>query len=119
MLKDCDDNVLDAAFAKLDPLALGVAFGIVCGFGVFLASAVLLLKGGSVVGPTLSLLGSYPFGFEVTWAGVFIGLFEGGLLGLGVGALAAGLWTWSLDVYARIVRWRSEVDRRRDPLDKV
>ena len=83
-IKEAEDAVIDIAFAKIDSLALGVAVGVVSGLGLFLASAVLLLKGGSVVGPMLSLLGNYFIGFEVTWVGAVIGLLEGGVLGFAV-----------------------------------
>src|SRR5262249_55520273 len=63
------DEVIEAVFAKLDPVALGAALGVVSALTLFLASATLLLKGGSTVGPTLSLLGQFLIGFEVTWKG--------------------------------------------------
>ena len=84
-----------------------------------MSSAILLLRGGPVVGPTLSLLGNYLFGFEVTWVGAVMGLLEGGVLGFAVGALAAGLRNWALKAYAKIVRWREERDDRRHLLDKM
>ena len=118
-IEESEDTVIEVAFAKIDPLALGVAVGVVSGLGMFLASAVLLLKGGSVVGPMLSLLGNYFIGFEVTWAGAVIGLFEGGMLGVAMGTLAAGLSNWALKAYAKIVRSREERDDRRHLLDRV
>ena len=117
--EESEDEVIEVAFAKIDPLALGVAVGVVSGLVIFMASAILLLRSGPMVGPTLSLLGNYLFGFEVTWAGAVIGLFEGGMLGCAVGALAAGLRNWTLKVYAKIVRWRDERDDRRHMLDKM
>jgi hypothetical protein len=84
-----------------------------------MASAILLLKDEPVVGPMLSLLGNYLIGFNVTWVGAVIGLFEGGLLGFAVGALAAGLRNRALKAYAKIVRWRKERDDRRHLLDKI
>ena len=114
-----EDDVIEVAFAKIDPLALGIAVGAVSGLGIFMASAILLLKGGPVVGPTLSLLGNYLLGFSATWDGALIGLFEGGLLGFTVGALAAELRNWSLKVYAKIVRWQDEREDRRHLLDKM
>ncbi len=95
-IEETEDIVIESAFAKIDPLALGVAVGVVSGLGIFMASAILLLRGGPALGPTLSLLGNYLFGFEVTWGGAVIGLLEGGLLGFAVGALAAGLRNWTL-----------------------
>lgn len=113
------DKVIEAAFARLDPLALGVAIGTVSGLGTFIATAVLLVKGGTVIGPNLSLLKHYLFGFEMTWAGAFIGCLEAGLWGFALGFLSAGLRNWGLKVYALFVRWRGETDARRDLLDKL
>lgn len=118
-IAEAEDAAIEVAFAKIDPFALGVAVGVVSGLGIFLASAALLLRGGSAPGPTLSLLGNYLFGFEVTWGGAVIGLFEGGLLGFAVGALAAELRNWTLMGYAKFVRWRAERDDRRHLLDKM
>lgn len=117
--EEAEDVLIESAFAKIDPVALGVAVGVVSGLGIFIASVVLLLRGGSAPGPTLSLLGNYLFGFEVTWGGAVIGLLEGGLLGFAVGALAAGLRNWTLTGYAKFVRWRAERDDRRHLLDKM
>lgn len=117
--EETEDAVIEVAFAKIDPLALGIAIGVVSGLGIFLASVVLLLRGGPAPGPTLSLLGNYLFGFEVTWRGALIGLFEGGLLGFAVGALAAGLRNGTLTGYAKFARWRAGRDDRRHLLDKM
>ena len=118
-LEKSEDKVIEVAFAKIDPLALGVAVGVVSGLGIFLASAVLLLKGGPVVGPMLSLLRNYFIGYDVTWTGAFLGLVEAGLAGGVIGATAAGLRNWALKVYAKIVRWRGEREERRHLLDKL
>lgn len=118
-IEEAEDAVIEVEFAKIDPLALGIAVGVMSGFGIFMASVVLLLRGGPAPGPTLSLLGHYLFGFEVTWGGAVIGLFEGVLLGFAVGALAAGLRNWTLTGYAKFVRWRAERDDRRHLLDKM
>lgn len=118
-IEEAEDTVIEVAFAKIDPLALGLAVGVVSGLGIFMASVVLLLRGGSAPGPTLSLLGNYLFGFEVTWWGALIGMGEAGLLGFAVGCGAAGLRNWTLKRYAKIVRWREERDDRRHLLDKM
>ena len=117
--EESEEKVIEVAFAKIDPLALGVAVGLVSGIGIFLASAVLLLKSGPLTSPNLSLLGNFLIGFEPSWKGALIGLGEGGCAGFMVGAFAAALRNWALKVYAQFVRWRSEVDRGRDLLDKV
>ncbi len=65
------------AFARYDSVALGVAVGSVAGLGLLLATLALLLRGGSVVGPMLSLVGNYLVGYHVTWLGAVLGFAEG------------------------------------------
>ena len=113
------EELIAAAFAKLDPLALGVAVGIVSGLGLFLATAVLLLKDGPEIGPTLSLLRYYLPGFRVTWPGAFVGLAEAGVGGFTLGYLGARLRNWGMAAYAALVRRRAEAEAQRDLLDKV
>jgi protoporphyrinogen oxidase len=113
------DVLIEQAFAKLDPVALGTAVGVVAGLGLFIASAWLLVKGGPVVGPNLSLLGQYLIGFQVTWPGAFIGLIESSLWGFVVGYSMAFFRNWSLSAYASLVRRRAEARERRDLLDRI
>src|SRR5262249_37292146 len=80
------------AFAPLDPLALGAAVGTVGNVKLFLATAVLLLKNGPVVNPTLSLLSYYFLGFTATWSGTFLGAIEASVESYVLGAVGAWLW---------------------------
>jgi hypothetical protein len=98
------DEMINAAFAPLDPLALGLAVGLVSGTGLFVATVVLLLHGGPVVGPTLSLLGHYLLGFEVTWPGAFLGLVEAGAGGFALGCFGAWLRNGIVDAYASLIK---------------
>jgi hypothetical protein len=118
-IRDLNDDVIEVAFAKLDPFALGVAVGCVSGFGLWLSTAILLLKGGEHAGQTLSLLRNYVPGFEVTWTGAAIGCLDVGLMGFGLGYLGAWLRNLGIQAYAEFVRWRSESGSRRHLLDKV
>lgn len=118
-VEELDDRVIEAALARLDPLALGVAVGLVAGLGLMLATAILLLKGGEHVGQNLSLLRNFLPGFEVTWTGAAIGFLEVGLMGFGLGYLAAWLRNWEIQAYAMFVRWRIERENRRHLLDKM
>lgn len=113
------DEIIELAFARLDPLALGMAMGTVSGLGLFLATVVLLLQDGPVVGPTLSLLGYYLIGFKVTWTGVLIGLMEASMGGFMLGYVGAWLRNWGMAAYASLVRQRAEAEAQRDLLDKV
>ena len=74
--QEIDDAIIDAAFARYDPVALGGAVAGVLGLALFLATITLLLRGADPVGPTLSLLGNYLFGYQVSWGGLLIRLIE-------------------------------------------
>jgi hypothetical protein len=58
---------------------------------LFAATAILLIKGGPDVGVNLGLLSNYIVGFQVSWAGAFLGLVEIGVLGFGFGWIMAKL----------------------------
>jgi protoporphyrinogen oxidase len=77
------DELLDA----LDPVAMGVAVGTMCGTLLFLATVILLLRGGPVVGPNLALLGQLLPGYHVS--------LRGSLVGLGYGAALGGFAGWA------------------------
>ncbi len=109
------DELIEAAFARMDPVALGVSLGTVCGMTLFLATVTLLLKGGGVVGPTLALLNNYLIGFSVTWIGSLIGLVEASAFGFALGFLFAIIRNWGMDGYA----WQLQRRAQRDLLEKV
>jgi protoporphyrinogen oxidase len=113
------DQVVEYAFARIDPVAMGIAAGAVCGLGLFLASAVLLLKGGPNVGVTLALLGNYLPGYKVNWLGAFLGLFEGGIVGFILGFGIATMRNWAMTVYASLLRHRAEKSETKDILDRL
>ncbi|MBL8168255.1 MAG: NAD(P)/FAD-dependent oxidoreductase [Acidobacteria bacterium] len=113
------EKVIEAAFAKLDPLAMGVALGVVASLVLFWATTVLLLKGGPVVGPTLGLLDNFFLGYSVTWSGAFWGLAQAAFGGFALGFLFAWLRNWSLTAYAFLVQRSAEAKERGDLLDKV
>jgi hypothetical protein len=111
------DDIIDAVFAKLDPVALGAAVGIVSGFGLMLATAILLLKDGNDVGQTLALLSNYLPGYEVTWSGAWLGGAEAGTIGFIVGYSGAWLRNQAVQLYAMFLRWQNDSDARRRLLD--
>jgi hypothetical protein len=98
---------------------MGTAIGVVAGIVLFIASALLLLEGGPVVGPTLSLLKNYLIGFEVSWPGALLGMVEAGLIGFAVGYLGARFGNLGIAAYAHSIQRRAEADANRDLLDKV
>ena len=118
-LMEDEEKLIEIVFARLDSVAMGAAVGTVSGLVIFLATAILVLKGGPVVGPKLALLGNFLYGFDVTWSGALVGLLEGGMLGLGIGYLGASLRNWGMKTYAQFMRGRGEAARRRNLLDKI
>ncbi|MHC4631701.1 MAG: FAD-dependent oxidoreductase [Planctomycetota bacterium] len=109
-------DILTVAFAKLDTVSLGLAVGIVCGLGLFFATVALLLKGGDVVGPMLSLLGHFLIGYRVTWTGALVGLIEATIVGYMIGCFCAWLHNSFINGYIFLIRRAAEAKQRRDIL---
>ena len=78
--------------ARLRAAIVAVVSGMVVGFGLFAATAWLVIKGGPTVGPTLGLLRAYYPGYSVTWAGSLIGFAYGALTGAILGWCVASLY---------------------------
>lgn len=112
-------ELLAAAFARIDALALGLAMAVVCGLGLFLSSAVLLLKGGAVVGPTLSLLTHYLFGYGMTWTGALIGALEVALGAFFVGYVGARLRNGFIGAYIHLLARAASARQQRDLLGRI
>ena len=108
--------ILETIFARMDPVAMGGAVGVVSGLALFLATAILLIKGGPIIGPNLSLLSHYLLGYRVTWAGAFLGLVEAGAIGFILGYLFACLRNLALAAYAYYIKRRAETEASGDIL---
>jgi hypothetical protein len=63
----------------------GIAFGLVLGLGLLLATNFLVLKGGEQVGPRLKLLSVYLPGYSVTFLGSLVGFVYMFVIGYGIG----------------------------------
>ena len=72
----------------------GIAFGLICGLGLFVATNVLVLRGGPVVGPRLGLLSLYFPGYSVTFIGSLIGFVYAFVGGYAVGRGIATIYNW-------------------------
>ena len=88
---------LRRAIQRLNERAWGIAVGMLAGTGLFIATNVLVVKGGAQVGLHLSLLGRYFPGYRVTFVGSMIGFIYCFVLGYIVGRMI-GM------VYNRLVR---------------
>jgi hypothetical protein len=91
---------LTVRILRLEAVVQGVAWGLVAGLTLFLATNFLVLKGGRVVGPHLSLLRQFFIGYEVSFVGSLIGFAYAFACGFVAGYLV------SL-VYNRVARRRS------------
>jgi len=86
------------------------------GAGLFLVTAIAMLRGPGDPGRMLSLIGEYLVGYEVSWAGAGIGL-----LGAGIGGFAFG-WLLARAING-LIGWEELLLRRQilartvDPLE--
>jgi hypothetical protein len=83
---------------RLNAMAHGIVLGIVTGLAVFIATNWLVLKGGPVVGPHLSLLGQFFIGYKVTFMGSLIGLGYGFVCGFLIGYFVAQMYNRLVDL---------------------
>lgn len=111
------EEILQQAFARYDPVALGGALAVVAGLGLFLATATLLLKGGESVGPNLSLLGVYLLGYEVSWVGALLGSIEATVGGFFLGVVMALLINGLIGFYESALHRQLELAGVLDSLE--
>jgi len=99
-----DRNDLDPALAvrvvRLEAVVQGIAWGLIAGVGLFVATNWLVLKGGAMVGPHLRLLAQFFIGYDVTFRGSLIGFAYAFVCGFAAGYAVSV-------VYNRVVVARS------------
>lgn len=91
------EDVVLTRLMRLNATIYGIVFGILSGMIIFIATIWLVIKGGPVVGPNLSLLNQFFIGYRVTVGGAFLGLLYGFILGFLVGFGIASIYNWILD----------------------
>lgn len=99
---------LTEIFPRVDGVALGTAAGAVAGALLFIATLILVVKGGSVVGPRLALLAQFLPGYSVTAAGSVLGLAYGFLGGFVAGWGFAVLRNLTLFLSLAVLRRRAQ-----------
>ncbi len=92
-----EDTVIQTRLLYLNAVVQGVTTGMFVGLGLFALTIWLVIKGGDVVGPHLSLLGQYFIGYSVTWGGGFVGLIYGFVVGYCIGYAYARIYNWVVD----------------------
>jgi hypothetical protein len=95
------------AFARLDPIALGIAIGCWCGLGLLGATWLLVLRIDSPAVPFLALLAHYLSGFTVTWQGGVLWLFYGFVIGLALGWGFAQARNFAVRLYIAVAKLKA------------
>ena len=113
------EGLLHRVFLKLDRVALGISLGTVIGMALFIATILLVLRGGEPIGPTLRLLGQYFPGYAVTGSGSLLGFLYGFVAGFAGGWILAFTRNSALFLYMVVIRRRANLNLLRRALDYV
>ena len=87
-----EQQALRKTILRIHEQGWGIAFGLILGLGLLVATNILVLKGGDRVGPHLGLLRLYFPGYRVTFAGSLIGFVYAFVVGYGMGRLIAAIY---------------------------
>lgn len=79
------DENLQRTLLSLNARAWGIAFGLVLGGGLFLATLFLVVRGGPTPGQHLQLLGAFFPGYRVSVLGSFVGFVYAFVVGYALG----------------------------------
>lgn len=93
-----EEEALQAALVRLNARAWGIAMGILLGGGLFIATNVLVLKGGPNVGQHLQLLRVFLPGYSVTFLGSLVGFVYLFVIGYILGRLIGVVYNKMVDL---------------------
>jgi hypothetical protein len=91
-LTEDERQVLTKTILRIHEQGWGIAFGLIAGLGLFIATNVLVVRGGEPLGPHLSLLRMYFPGYSVSFVGSFVGLMYAFVIGYGLGRVVATVY---------------------------
>ena len=103
-------HLIRIVFARMHIVAMATAMGVTFAVGLFLATAILLLKGappGVPVGGNLSTLGTFLPGYEISWWGVVLGSLYGFVIGSIAGFLLSVFWNFMHVIFIGIAVLRA------------
>jgi hypothetical protein len=92
--------VLNAIFAKIDKTAFSLSSGLVFFLGMFVVTAISIIKGS---GPDLAMLSYYLPGYGMTWLGNIVGSIYVGVIGLVLGWFFGMLWNLTHYLYLAVL----------------
>lgn len=114
---DPADELIVKSLAKLDSIALGISLGTLFALVIFLATNLLIFKGGNEIGPNLVLLNQYFIGYNVTFGGSLIGSIYGFVSGFILGFLIAFLRNTVVRVYLHLLKLKGSMSAINDYID--
>jgi tetrahydromethanopterin S-methyltransferase subunit G len=88
------EEIVMTRVMRMNATINGIVIGIVFGLAIMIATLWLVIKGGPVVGPNLSLLGQFFIGYTVSIGGSFIGFLYGFITGFILGYFIAAIYNW-------------------------
>ena len=89
-----NDTELQQALLRLNARAWGIAFGMLAGGGLFIATVVLVMRGGENVGQHLGLLRVFFPGYSISYAGAIIGFIYAFVVGYAFGRLVGSAYNF-------------------------
>lgn len=104
-------------FPRAHKSALGLAFGVLAGGGLFVLTAVHALT--HVEGLPLGLLNQYFAGYTVSWPGAFVGLAWGFGVGFVGGWLLGFVHNFTIGLWLFVIRTRQDLKQTRNFLDHI
>ncbi len=87
-----EEEALEKAVVRLNAKLMGIVVGFLAGLGLFLATMILVLKGGPDVGAHLGLLSQFFPGYRVTFLGSFVGFFYAFVVGFVIGGVLGAVY---------------------------
>ncbi len=87
-----EEQLLLKVLARANEHGWGLAVATLFGVGLFVATLILVLKGGPNPGPHLSLLAVYFPGYSITWGGSVVGFAYAFVAGYAVGRSVAFIY---------------------------
>ncbi len=100
------------AFAPINTRSLGLGCGMLAGISLASAMIFLLLTyRGGPLGPNLSILSNFFFGFSVSWRGALVGLLWSGIAGYVTGWLFAFICNLVLVSYLLLIKTKPELQQ--------
>ena len=92
-----DQQAINRVLLRMNEQGWGIAFGLLLALGLFIATNVLVLRGGEHVGAHLGLLAMYFPGYRVTFLGSLLGFVYALVVGYGTGRTIGALYNRIVD----------------------